>query len=369
MRWRRLGWLCLVSCGGPVSCTGRAANDVTSVTIESPQANTSARTTATRAVAFPDGSGGASQVADQGCADRDLPGCRASCDRGNAAGCLEAALTIGADPAPTEEERETYGALLERGCSAGSLRACWNVGWSVLTGNRMPKDEARGARVIADTIAAAEKACTAGRAEACDLVATEIMLRDGARLFDDQAPEARRYRALRAQVVRIWTEACEAGDAASCPLAADAHVEGTRVAHDVARAETLLAHGCAQKNPRSCTGVALQKLHPVAGAGDAAGAVRILGAACDDGASQACAMLSSMAATGSAMPVDVARAITLAERACFGPGDARIARACVDASGWRMSRGEPSTSPAVQRLLASGCTEGASAACDAYLAR
>lgn len=170
-------------------------------------------------------------TAAESCTERDLQGCRAACERGDARSCthLGAIFIRGTQ---TGADHPHAFELLTRACDDGDgdLSGCaWLVSMYINRQVASP-DHRRG-------VALAERLCRTGHA--CHGLALIHELGRGVPADLGRAAE-------------IYRRACAMGEAGSCHNLGLMHARGRGVAEDRARARTLLSKACAGGVERAC---------------------------------------------------------------------------------------------------------------------
>ena len=126
---------------------------------------------------------------------------------------------------------------------------------------------------------------------------------------------------------KLWSEACESGNATGCYELSIVYRDGEGVARDPAKSEKLLIRACDGGDGRGCFNLAnladppskvdLTEEH-IAGGNPAqqAKATALYGRSCGAGFQQACANLGSRLARGIGAPKDLVKAVALLKGAC-----------------------------------------------------
>lgn len=115
------------------------------------------------------------------------------------------------------------------------------------------------------------------------------------------------------EAARLYRFACAAGNQAGCVNLAVLFVRGEGGVSQMGMGRILLASACEQNDARACLELGRSELR----LGDATGAARHLGAACDAGTGEACVLLASTATSpASGAESNAPSATALYQRAC-----------------------------------------------------
>jgi hypothetical protein len=237
----------------------------------------------------------------------ERPGTALLCERGRAWACTRQADLLAADPATLASAAERIDALYRQACEQGDPAGCGRLGarWAEVAG--------RGA----EALGLLERACDAGRPEACAAAAAHAPTR--ARALRERAcrlgsapaclelawaqAEGRLPGATDAQAVAWLEQSCDQGEANACALWGRRLIEGRGTARDEARAIEVLQRACEIGPGRFTT----------SGCEELAG---LRERACSQGSARACVRLGRMARAGLGIGMDDVRAAALFERAC-----------------------------------------------------
>lgn len=224
----------------------------------------------------------------------------------------------------------------QKACDAGKLDACIELGRRHETGDGVFRDEAVLQQVLG-------KACEKGERSACVSLASVLLdekggwqkplnaLRAVALLQDActarHAPACELFaRALlrgkgletdRPRAVLLFQSACDAGQLSACAEVGLALINGAGVARDRERGIRLIEETCAKNGAAACrTRAELREKGLDGSPADPAAGLQLLEQACELGDGLACEQLAKRFYRGTGVNVDQARAVKLYERSC-----------------------------------------------------
>jgi uncharacterized protein len=221
--------------------------------------------------------------------------CTSSCDRGDGRACVE----LGERYSTDGDSRDPHQATLsyDKACTAGDAAGCWLLAHALATPSGTKRDKPRA-------LALAERACKAGSPEACAFLADEKGSPTG--------PEAGQARAL-------WEKACQQGEAAACSQAADLHDRGHVGEASAAtaislwkRAFDLSVPACAAGDAGACERAATLLEMGRVGPRDKTRATQLQSRACDLGSAASCMSVAFQHEKAG----ERAQSIALREKAC-----------------------------------------------------
>jgi len=168
------------------------------------------------------------------CAEGDLEGCQAQCERGHEGSCLSLARVYRAGPEDVRAP-ERAGALLKQLCDGGVAVACRTLGEMHTEGEGVRRDLAQAALLL-------RAACDGGDVASC--ASSGRMYSDGEGVARDDA--------VAAELLRV---ACEARQPGACTLLGEL-LQRAGPLRDVERAAGLLAAGCGRQEVDACRAAA-----------------------------------------------------------------------------------------------------------------
>ncbi len=213
-----------------------------------------------------------------------LPLAKRACARHRAEGCFNVAVALadGLGKAP-----EPFAAIPfnRRACDLGMPRGCFWLARAHYAGENVPRSDAAGDQVL-------DEACARGLADSC---------RDLALVREQDGHPG---------TVAAFERACTAGSGASCVQAATM----LRAEKDPARALPLDQRACALGEAESCTYAARAAF--VGAPGDEAAGAAMARRACRLESLEGCTLLAWVLVWGRGVPADPARGLALGEQTC-----------------------------------------------------
>lgn len=229
-----------------------------------------------------------------------------------------------------------------KGCDAGQLDACVELG-------RMAEEGEDGPRDRASALAWYEKACAGGSTKGCIELGAFHEHGKGGTI---DAPKA----------LAAYQKACDAKDPAGCSRLGVLYKNGARgVMKDLGKARDLHRAACDAGDPDGCWHLgAMYELGNGVGR-DAPAAESLYAKACAGSRWAACASLGNMYCNGSgSVAKDVAKGLALYEKAC----DAKHEDACtVLALKYKTGDGVPADRPKSLVYFSKACQAGSKSAC------
>jgi hypothetical protein len=209
--------------------------------------------------------------------------------------CVPLELTVyrGSTLARIRVTPASEAALFEKACDRGARSACYRLAELTWSGNGVPRDEERAARMYKD-------ACGAGSGAACGELGRLLSRR----------PERP------AEALSLLERACGLDDPQGCLLLASAFATGTLAARDDARATPLYEKACALGSALGCYNTGLMYNTGRGVQVDAARALRAYAEGCAMGSTTACADEGYMREHGRGVAPDEPLAARLYERSC-----------------------------------------------------
>jgi len=232
------------------------------------------------------------------CDSKDLPGCLASCEKGQADSCRYAGYL--------EKDRPNILRLFERSCALGSGSGCFAHTERLMT-ERMQRGvpDAEKAALLAQAMKQADRACELGDAWVCWNTSSwyeNVAGGDWPKDLPKSATMARR--------------GCDLGYAPACLTTANKLIAGEGTAKDGATAEALLKRACDAGKWENCERLAAAYSRGELGAKDAPKALAAYTRACSYGGARACHTGSLMLKSGDGVPKDVPASIALLQKGC-----------------------------------------------------
>ncbi|MGC4114106.1 MAG: tetratricopeptide repeat protein [Myxococcales bacterium] len=222
------------------------------------------------------------------------------------------------------------GSDCKKKCDAGALDACWGLGVIKAEGKEGFADE-KGALELF------KKACDGGFAPGCASQATAT--RDPAASF------------------ALSQKACDLKSAPGCVQVGIKYRDGVGVAKDAKQAMAFAKKGCDGGETAGCIQAGMLLID----AGDAKGAVKLLDAACNGGARDACHNLAILFAGGKSVAKDEARVAAMLEKSC----DLGLVDDCELAARFAVEgkKDDPKAQQKSQSLIRKACELGSGPAC------
>ncbi|MFT3769874.1 MAG: tetratricopeptide repeat protein [Minicystis sp.] len=233
-------------------------------------------------------------------------------------------------------------AALAKGCEAGRIEACVDLG------RLIEKGEEGVAADAAAAVALYEKACDGGLMKGC--------AEAGAWYEQGKGGTPDLGKALAA-----YQKACDAKDALGCTRLGGMYESGWGVIRDSTRALSLYREACDAGELDGCWHLGTLYEIGTGTARDAPTAVELYKKACDGGRVQACASLGNMYWNGSGtVPKDVPAGLALFEKAC----DAKHEPACTTlALKYKTGDGIESSREKSTVFFGKACAAGSKSAC------
>lgn len=271
------------------------------------------------------------------CDHKDLAGCTAACEKGQAASCMYAGYL----------EKPMRLALFEKSCTLGYAGGCYAHGDRSMT-ERMRKGatDAEKATLLAQAQKQMDRACDLGDAWVCWNTSSwyeAVGGGDWPRDLPKSAALARR--------------GCDLGYAPACLTTANKLLAGQGTAKDAATAELLLKRACDAGKSENCERLGSVYANGDLGAKDAPKALAAYTRACSYGGARACHTAALMLKSGDGVPKDPSASIAMLQKGCDpkSPGwDACFALG----EAYEQGEGTTKNMPLAAEIYERGCMKG-----------
>jgi TPR repeat protein len=194
----------------------------------------------------------------------------AACQKGEAQGCLEAALDL-IDGVGIAKSLPAAATLMAKSCELGAGMGCWMMGNLALEGNGVPKNRAAA-------LSAYHKSCDMGTPAGCSFA--------GRLYLEDKNV---------AKAIALFEQGCTGRHGLGCMLLGYRYYDGDGVGKDLKHAAELFKKGCDLGDGFSCGALASSYYDGEGVDEDVALAKRLYDVSCKKGVDTSCKQLQKIA--------------------------------------------------------------------------